>query len=422
MSTLNTEETIILDNMPDHRYVSQNFENAFINGGLKEFRMFIIAHNKQASYEHEKLAVLLRGNNNKIIIYKNNHKIWEILPNGSMWKVSFDFDHARYSRDWDQCLKNLQNLGFKLGNHNTNTEMLPSDKRILITRNKKGNVIGGSIGTISCTKSDFNKKFVVDSFRIIDKIVSDYFKAQPVDYFRKKVSADSKPEYKAVINIKGKESSIYVEKCWQQRLLFHFKDTKNGHYAYDLEFCQRYPDKNFVKQYAKQHNNKYSSVNADVIKQKLSTNEPDMLAIRYENSVPQALVLIEVKSTKSACTGKSGIKKHMEGMKAYSEQAIFMKNRRLDAKKILLQYKKFGFIKSNITIQDIPDNLCVERVVLFTNANCKNSQPVKQAGSALDYYKFNKEDIDTLAKQCGCKIWTTDSNYWDNNINILEVL
>jgi len=423
MKALNDNEIKVFESMPDHRAVSDSLEKAFCSGGLSEFRKFIFAANNSLERKHEGLAVLLRGNDGKIIVYKDNHKIWELSVSEkskkkTVCKVSFDFNHARYTKDWDAKYKKLHELGFSIGNR-SKSEVLPSDIRIKIVRNDKKEVTGGEIGMISCTKEYFSKDFVEESYKIIHGLVKDFFRSQSEDYFRKAVATD--PKYKSVENIKGAGANVFIEKRWQQRLLFQFQNMSNGCYAYDLEFSQKYPDKKYVDKFAKTNGEEFADVKAEEIKKKLGTNEPDMLAIRYEEGAPVALVLLEVKSTKSACEGSSGIREHMEGMKSYSEQAIFMRNRKRDAYVSLCQYHRMGIISENISIKEIPEDLPVEKVVLLTNANIPMEEGVRAPSSALDYYKDHKDDIFSWAKRYGCKVWITDSNYWDIDLKIEEV-
>ena len=412
MSVLNKAEEVVLKNMEDHRFVFPDYlEKAFFEKGLCEFIKFVIEHNKTAGVD-EKLAVLLRGNNDSIIIYENNHKIWELSLSEKVCKVSFNFDHARYTQKWPQKLAELKKLGFVLPTHDP-AKMLSESSPIMIVRNKKGMVTGGSIGVISCTKPKFSKDFVKGSYKIIHELQKDFFKEQLYDFFRLEV-AKKYPEAK---DVNGAGSNEYVEKRWQQRLFFHFNDMNTGYYAYDLEFSQKYPDSEFVKKYAKKNGQEYASVKAKEIKQKLGGNEPDILAIRYENWEPKALVFIEVKSTKTACESKSsGVKSHMEGMSKYSKEPILMKKRRIDAYKSLQQYKSMGLINKSIDIKSIPENLPIKNVLLFTNA--KVSEKGKKKPNSLDFFKNNWKDIEELSKKNKCEVWITKNNYWDETISI----
>ncbi len=419
MSKLSDEERIVLEHLVDHRSVSEGLENAFCTGGLREFRAFVLRQNKTITDKHHKLALLLRGNgeNESVIVYKDNHKIWELSISGNYCRVSFDFNHARYTRNWSEKLDSLLKLGFELGERRK-AEVLKNDGRIRIKRNANHVVIGGEIGIISSKKEDFDCEFVEQSYEIINDLVSEFFKPHTTDFFRIEVSKEY-PEAKIA---KGAGQNVLVEKRWQQRLFFHFNDMQNGYYAYDLEFSQRYPDAGFVKAFADSYGNQFSAVNAKNIKTKLGTNEPDMLAIRYENGEPQALVLIEVKSTFTACESEtSGVKKHIEGMDRYAKQKIFMRNRKVDAYNSLSQYKRMGFINNETIIPEFPDTLEIEKVLLFTNASIPQEECSKPKESALEYLNANWADICSWAKKYGCDIWKTEDNYWNDSINIIAV-
>lgn len=421
MSKLNQQEISVLTDMPDHRYVSKVLKDAYCSGGLSEFRRFIETTNVSIKEKYKQLAVLLRGNDNTLIIYKDNHKIWELSAwikskDNILCKVSFDFNHARYTVNWEEYYDKLYELGFRIGNR-SGAETLETDNRIRITRNKKKKVIGGEIGTMSCTREYFDAQFVKCSYQLIMDLVCDFFKNQEIDYFREAVSG----QYEEVKNVVGAGSNVLVEKRWQQRLLLHFQDMKNGYYAYDLEFHQIFPDSKYVKAFAKEHGEEFVNVEAKNIKTKLGTNEPDMLAIRYEKGVPKALVMLEVKSTKTACESKtSGVKKHLIGMCNYANEEIFMRNRRIDAYQSLLQFQEMGIISGDVEIGEIPDDLPVEKVLLLTNARIPDEEKGKSQSSALDYFKQYKDDIKSLSEKYGCSVWTTHSNYWDSEIVIDE--
>ena len=435
---LSSLEKEVLINMEDHRWVTDPLESAFISGGLSEFRNYVIDYNAGknkkggAVKSHERIAILLRGNDNRIILYKNNHKILELSAREIRGKiicsVRFDYNHARYTKDWYKKLKELEGMGFRLGK-SENAEYLPKDimkkltgneERIIkVTRNKKHMVIGGEIGTISCSKEIFSHDDVEKCLDTIQGLIKDFFKTQSTDYYRQAVSL----MYPYVSKTSGSGANVLVEKRWQQRLLFHFSNMQDGYYSYDLEFSQKYPDKAFVERFAKKHGDKYLVVTADSIKEALGTNEPDMLAIRYENGEPKALVLIEVKSTLSACKSKtSDVKKHMEGMHEYANQKLFMQNRKTDAFETLCQYQRMGVISNKTSIKEIPDNITdIEKVMLFTNANVPQEECIKPKESALDYLKKNWGDVCKWSKKYGCEVWKTEDNYWSDNIDISKI-
>ncbi|WP_026489114.1 hypothetical protein [Butyrivibrio sp. XBB1001] len=427
---LSNHEKNVLESMPDHRSISDPLKTAFVSGGLFEFRKYVLGKNHDTSDKHKRIAILLRGNNNRIILYKYNHKISELSAREIQGKVictvKFDFNHARYTDDWYKKWCTLENLGFSIGESKT-AEYLPQEltekatngliakKLIKVTRNKHSVVNGGEIGTISCSRERFDDKFVEKCLGIFEELVEDFFASATMDYFREAVSL----KYPEAKNISGNAASVFVEKRWQQRLLFHFNNLQDGYYAYDLEFAQKFPDKDFVDKLARKlENDEYKKVKAADIKAALGTNEPDMLAIRYEGGNPKALVLIEVKSTEIACMGDSSVEKHMQGMAEYAKQSIFISKRVTDAYESLKQYKEMGIIESGVEIKGLPENPPVEKVLLLTNSNISINECGSTKPSALDYYKQNKQSIKKWSDEYKCDVWITESNYFDNDIKI----
>ena len=356
---LTKEEKEILEVMEDHRSVNKTLEDAFYDGSLSEFRKFIIDYNKGAE-KQDKIAVLLRGNSNSIIAYYHNHKLWELSivgKNAGMndeknGRVSFDFDHARYTSEWKKIFNDLIEEGFAYSQDGKNSKNIRLTKvhAMKVKKNKHGVIIGGTIGDIYCVKEKFSREFVEKNFAVVKGLIHDFFdtsKEHVLDHFKEEV----KEEYECG----GRENSgstVLVEKIWQQRLFFEFKNWKDGLYVYDLEFSQPFPDKNkLIIPYAKEHGERFLEITADAIKEKLKTNSPDMFAIRFKDD-KLSLVMIEVKSTKTACEGESGIEKHLEGMQAYTKQPIFMKNRMEDAYTMLRQFKRFGFLPEECKITE----------------------------------------------------------------------
>ncbi len=435
MYGLSNEEIEILENMEDHRYISHEedgLEKAFITGGLSEFRKFVINHNKSCP-NHEKLSVMLRGNDNSIIIYKNNHKLWELSEENKKkgqdkkeWKVQFDYDHARYSEKWKDTLITLMKspYNFKTPAYRSDYVNVPDKEnncivKLKITRRSDDNksIIGGEIGIITANKKDFSYRFVEDTYKIFNGLISEFFTSTGEDQFRKEIFEN--PIAKGYVKPDERTgANVLVEKRWQQRIFFQLKNMKDGYYAYDSEFSQKYPDADTIRAYANKNGPQYAIVTARTIKNKLGTNEPDLLAIRYENSVPKALVLIEVKSTKGACVGKSDIKKHMKGMHRYSDLDFFMKKRRTDAYESLCQYQRMGFIDSHKKIEKLPDELPIERLLIFTNnAITDDEPPTDPRDSARWYFDHHIDAIHRWAEEYKCEVWIATNNYTNEYIN-----
>lgn len=456
---LSEDALAILEAMEDHRYVSKELFQAFKDGGLREFRKFVLEQNRKADQENKrenkrenKLAVLLRGNGNRIIIYYHNHVLWELSVVNQKCRVEFNFNHARYTEDWEDKFKRLTSqtsdpsdaqepMGFvwsedsqrKKKESSERTERLESLPAMVITqkeKDKKKEIVGAGIGVLKSDKKYFSHDFVKETSDIIKGLIDDFFnpgREHSTDYFLKRVMDERKEEIKK----EEETTSPLIEKRWQQRLFFEYKSLRDGLYIYDLEFSQPFPtQKDDVKPYAEKHELDYKSIkdklNATEMKKVLRTNSPDMLGIRFnKEGEPVALVMVEVKSTESACLGSSGIAKHLRGMAAYCKQPIFMRNRRKDAYKSMKQYQEFGFIPADYKIPEIPEDIPVEMVLLLTN----NELPLKEREklgelkkSAIDYYKENTQYVNNRARYYNCQIWIAKNTYFDPEIKVEVVL
>lgn len=287
------------NNVIDCRAISEELMNDLKRGGFREFVNFI---RENPQY---KLALCFRGNDNpdSVIIYYNNHIVWKLNRTRSQkLKVTISFDHARYTEDWKEKLKILlQKYNFEKNNKNQIQDVI---------KIKADNSI--EVGNLTSTSDCFDKDFVEGSFNDVLKPVMD-------DYFNDTIKKDFFKKGKSVLHRK------YVEKIRQQELYLEFNNTENGLLIYDLEFAQK-----TVKDIQK------------------SNNQPDMLGIEYENGKAKKLVLVEVKSTKVAVTGKkSGLIKHINGMEEYLEEDIAINNRMIEANKILEQYKELNLRNIN---------------------------------------------------------------------------
>ena len=152
--------------------------------------------------------------------------------------------------------------------------------------------------------------------------------------------------------------SNYVEKKRQHELFTALTNVQNCYYVYDLEFSQKYESQD--------------ARDEDIKNQNVVLNHPDMLGIRYDNGVPKALALIEVKSTKSACNNKkTGLDKHINGMKAYIN-STHMEDRKNEASNIIRHYKKLDIRKTPKYIPDFTKLVVnYEIVVILTDEAIK---------------------------------------------------
>lgn len=339
--------------MDDNRAVSRPFFDKLLKGGVYHpFIKFVKEHSKE-------LVLCFRGNGDpeNIVIYYNNQIVWVLYGNED--KIGISFNHARYCEDWWSLRDNLGDLGFVIEKNGKTIE--PNQE--------------GSIGMLYCMCSNEKYKknpdeFVEKSYKILEKMMQEYFEPKgKIDYdFFKNKYTDRK--------------SNLTEKRWQQKLFNDLKKKETGLFTYDLEFEQPH---------GIQTNN---------------TNEPDMLAIRYEEGEPKAIVLVEVKSTYEACTPKykSDIISHLDGMKKYANENVNKKsldNRRKEASQILSYYRELGlYVDENQIIPDENNILPIECVIIFTTADLIGSKKyILSSKSAIHYYLLHKEEINELVEK-----------------------
>ena len=242
--------------------------------------------------EHTELNFCFRGNDgNKhghIVIYKNNHMVVRISKyvkkNHPKFKMDFDFNHARYSKEWKSYLKSLNEIGwcFKFAD-----ESLAE--------------IG--IGEIHYKIKDVDSDKIKQSLDIFCKLIDDFFDLNlDYDYFKKigNVSKDDMREKEA-------QHELHAMKV--------ITASKAEYLVYDLEFTE---------------------------KEKKKGNKPDFFALKSINGIVDGLVIGEVKSKKGAFNGESGLIKHLDGM--CNQMETFNKNdeRILEASKILSDYAKLN--------------------------------------------------------------------------------
>ena len=330
-------------------------------GEFYEFVKFIKDH------PEEKLVLCCRGNGSpkNVVIYYNNHKVWELyIGRGKKLSVRISFDHARYSEDWKEKLEMLCSEEFQF--HSSRFQNINNVIQKKPRKNKSSKITYSyTIGELVSTKEKFDKKFVQDSYNIIKSIIKDYFnKDLKIDFFKKQIEKD---------NYVVQTHKSYIEKIRQQEIYNEFANHTNGLYIYDLEFAQR-----------------------RIKGKKDNKNQPDMLGIKFEKGEPKCLVLIEVKSTKSAMEGgKSGLKEHLQGMENYLKEKTFIQNRKIEAKNIITLYKELGLHNAeNINNEANYTKLSTGIMVILTDEAAKTfeSKYRKNLEKYLPEYKIMPPD------------------------------
>ena len=219
------------------------------------------------------------------------------------------------------------------------------------------------------------KEKVIDEFKFIETNNG---------YYRRKILNNEKISYdffrdfflfwKPIMDYYYRKVKNEKEKIRQQELFNKYKETKDGYFIYDLE-------------YASQHENKKARENDK------DNNKPDFLAIRFENSIPQAIVIGEVKTTSGACEDTSGVIDHLKKMirmDSRTEEIIAMKK---DAAQILSDYKKMGLYNiKNLISEKEALTLSLETLFIFTDESKEwlrnNLSKVKEEYKDFNYIEY----------------------------------
>lgn len=269
------------------------------------------------------LELCFRGNSSntpRVCIYENNNIVFSVQTSG---RIQVSFNHARYCKDWKKYFEKLKKYGF------TGSEM---------KTNEKGQIDIGYLYRSLDKNKPLTYKEVETLYKdVLKPVFNDYFSAagdcKVVDYFK----------HGEKVKPKG-----MTEKKRQQEIYSQFKYLSDGYFFYDLEFAQRHKDKE------EQDNDK-------------NNNKPDMQAIRFGlNGTPEKIVFVEVKCTKDAMNGKSGLTEHLKKMKSYEK----LEERRKEACDILNQYAQLelrGLTKQNIFNYNDFKNLKLEILLVFTD-------------------------------------------------------
>lgn len=307
--------------MGDGRFISFNDELR-PGGSLYGLRDLVAAN--------DDLELCYRGNSgDKIVIYYKNHSMFDIVNlkrSQNQYKLTVSFNHARYEEDWQKKLENLY----------SNYNFRKSRKGNFGDKDDKGHLL---CYFNSCEKIKFD-----ELYKIIRPIMDNYFeptKNKVIDYFKEEHALVTKKKHS--------------EKQWQQRIFSGNTNCDNGYFIYDMEFAR--PHK--------------SKVEAD---NDINNNEPDMLAIKYENHKPVKLAFIEVKSTNSACNNpKSGACVHIRKTAGALDEFFktgkdeFIKVRKDDAEKIINGYASIKLHGLNQKPDLDFDNIDVEMLMVFTD-------------------------------------------------------
>ncbi len=315
--------------------------------------------------EHKELELLFRGNSSdkgSAVIYRNNGAMFTITyPD----KIEFDLNYLRYDIEWAKHLESLKRL------YNNTDSFSPEIKE------KKDNKTGKIKKSCEITQklcADLTEDFcnnLDEIYSLMSLIFYRYFDYSGDclrDHFREYVNSNLPAEKKLRASTKKRKT----EKIRQQQLYTQLKKSKNGYFIYDLEFAQK---------------NDQSD----------SKNKPDMQAIRFDKKgMPVAWVLVEVKSTESACNGAAGLNKHIACMQGYLTKEKLIEKRCEEAYKLLSQYRELGLISLETELHPSDfEKLDTEIILIFTDEAIDVWNDYKQGFSG---YKEKAGALDDKSK------------------------
>ncbi len=332
--------------------------------------------------KNKELALCFRGNDTKegkVMIYKNNHLIWELYLAKNEPVVRISENHARFMEDWQEEIKKLMDdWGFK-GPTVYPTYKSLYDNHAFIKKHKAKDGFTYDMVKLSFRPSDEHKldeDFVKETFAILDRMQNSFFskeyteKNPPINHFKQYYLEDKK-KYIA-------RPQKCLEKHVQQELFLNNHKFKDGLFVYDLEFAQpSIPNKKVP-----------------------NDNKPDMFALRFdEKGNMVAICMVEVKSTASALTSGSGLKEHLKGMVKYINNRELMGHRTLEACNIMNQYHtlKLYEVEREYSIEEF-EKIKKEIIFVFSNGLDQNNfvdegETVKDVLITEAGYSFYKDKI-----------------------------
>jgi len=274
------------------RHIRDDFTNSLLSVELKSLLDII--------KKDDTLRLCFRGHS--ISVYYKGDSLFKIVPLKKCYKIHFDYNHARFTSNFETQRRRLEELGYEYSEGKGDVK-----KRYRKITHKY---------PLNNMKSD-SCFFWNDSSIILKMLIDDFLDLEKKhDYYKKE-------------NKKGK--SCHLERQRQQDIM-RVNNTLNGEYfVYDIEYDQP----------------RNSSEEA-------KSGRFDMLALRRKSKGHYNLVIIELKSTIDACIGKCGIEKHRRDLKTYIGKGAIVKIRKDDALKIYEHYSLLGLVEQeSVQIEDV---------------------------------------------------------------------
>ncbi len=307
------------------------------------------------------LELLFRGNsgdNGQAVIYYRNNVVFRLSVSSRSAKITINYDHLRYTKEWPKMIKKYEKYGFP---HKNEKNIKPNKYygigyvNALIPREKAKEII--------------DDNYVKGLFDISKEVMKDYFshdKSKLKDWFRDSVNEGPT----------GRAKPDYLEKENQQAYFSENSNVKNGLFIYDLEYKEAFENTT----------EKNISMKS---KGREKMNKPDCLGIRFDkDGNPINFVFVEIKSNKNAEIGESGTEEHLDGMMDDLTDSSFVQMRIKEAEQIIHDYQKIGLkgLSKETVIPDFnPKRITPEIVIVYTDNAACNKQAGKQRAKSMKY-------------------------------------
>lgn len=265
-------------------------------------------------------------------VYYKSHSVFKIEEQATKYKFTFNLGHARYVDTFERIENEVKKFGIE-AKKNSKTE--------------KGETKYSYSAIFSIRKNeDCNVNFN-SIINIYKRYIDNFFRGGTRNDLFENVS---------------RNTNSLREKRHQQVLYSKYSDSSREFLFYDMELSLPKP---------KENTDEYKT-----IKQEIGTHitgAPDCLAVRLENGVVSKIVLVEVKSTREACAGEHGIKKHDEDFNKIIDCSYYRKFIAESMKETLKLYIDNG-ICGNI---EIPETIGGEKddfeiLYFFTHDDVKS--------------------------------------------------
>lgn len=266
-------------------------------------------------------------------VYYKSHSVFKIEEQETKYKFTFNLGHARYIDSFEKITKELS--------------FLCIDAKKYKSKDKNGEVKYTYTAVFSVKKEKNNNIDFSTVINVYKKYIDNFFQGGP---------------RKDLFENENRNTNSLREKRHQQVLFSEHLDVTGELLFYDMELSLPKP---------KEKSNEMKAIVKEIGKH--VTGAPDCLAVRLKNGVVTKIVLVEVKSTREACTGDHGIKKHDEDFNKIIECSYYREFIAESMKETLKLYGENG-ICENI---DIPDALGEKKddfeiLYFFTHDDVKN--------------------------------------------------